>query len=1039
MLLALAVGTVRARVTVDARGRWGGRGGRMLLTVRGKHIEVGVVPALGGRIVHLARPGGKNQLKADATLARIPLVEGTLGRLDYGGVADRVLLEHDKTTEEMPLWRAAFKPLILKDKAGKSVMIVLQHEQGKVRITRRIEVADGVPRVRVQTTYQSLEPRKVRVKTIWLDAAIAPGGKLGSEDFLLAGGKAGLGLLRCTSAAMPRWPMPASHGWWGAVDMAKRSFVLVTSYAGDAGMPSATVRHGAARASVEYQITKRMRRRSKRSGLAVRFDLWLLRGRKELAALTAGKAGDGMLAAAYRKPARRLLELLIDKRSDVVEFGTDRCTLADWGLSRFRVPGSVWGLKAAQSIELEWLPFGERPVSARLELTVLPWGSKRGLDVRFSPVRFAAGKRGPLRIAGELPSMRRPREPIAAHARWSLHLGAGRGRTVPLAEHPVLLTRSPSGSLSALKRRDRSPHRSVWATIAWRLRRLMQPRNPVEITSRQVAGLRREVELLARMLGDPRELSNRTGTVVRALGDASGNRIRPFMLHVPPDYRSTDSMPLVVVLPDSSPPPWRDVWKSAAAECHCIVLIPTPPNGSHDILARDVAEMIEVAKADYSIDGKKIALTGWGAGARLAWLLASRHPDRWLAFCPVGTITDATLGPLGKPPAAVGPPWRATLRCRSEIAGFAGNLSNLRIRIYHGFGDPAALVGHSARLSSRLRRFGIDHEFDVAKPLGYGVTPELAVDILTFACGLPRLAHPRRVYIKAMHVDEASSHWLQIGRFNLWDRPGAVRGRITERRVDLYVENVTQLILRLDDALFDKKGHTTVSVNGTKVVRWFSLPRGPQILEADALGKWKFQPSFRKPVGDRKRKGPTLAGPVRDALIHGFLAVYGTMVPAEADANRAEAEALVRTWQARGVRCELIADRAHRRNTEQGHLVLIGTPESNKVLSQLLPRLNVAVDEKGIRIGRRQYFGDGLGVVICLPHPRTNGGYVVLMTAPKVDGIAGLASRSVDFDFFVSDAQTTTDPATGVSFGWLSSNWDMDTRSTYGRGEKPPQ
>jgi pimeloyl-ACP methyl ester carboxylesterase len=503
-------------------------------------------------------------------------------------------------------------------------------------------------------------------------------------------------------------------------------------------------------------------------------------------------------------------------------------------------------------------------------------------------------------------------------------------------------------------------------------------------------------------------------------------------------------MPLLVLLAGQGaeqPGPIDAAWRRAADEHGFILLAPLLQYPdviqAVDCLARDLAEMIDAVRHDYSIHAECVSLVGSGEGGSAAWLLGTRYPDRWAALCIVGGRTSPQLEAAA---AGSAPPWRQLTDLRPSAVELAENLCNLPVRFYHGVGDTAVPFEHTLRMRRALKAVKIDHDFRFRAVAGSGIPPGLVDDVAAFVGGYALLPLPRQVVLRAAHLDEAAAHWLRVGRFAQWHRPVRLEGRIEENAVEVKTENVQQLWLQLTAGAFKQRKPITVDIDGKRAVRWTSPPRAPQCMQKGDDGQWRYVPRLRRPQGDRRGKGPGLCGPVRHAMRSTLSIVYGTGGEADKKVNSEQADAVAQRWRlALGTPCRVLPDSQFRRGAEKGpNLVLLGTPGSNSALARMLGRLPVKIGEDTIELAGRSYRGEHLGLVGVLPHPSSDTRYVVLMTGTSTGAIDRIAERPVEFDFFLFDAKTTQDPATAVAFGWLGTDWRPDPDSTFGRARGAP-
>jgi predicted peptidase len=116
---------------------------------------------------------------------------------------------------------------------------------------------------------------------------------------------------------------------------------------------------------------------------------------------------------------------------------------------------------------------------------------------------------------------------------------------------------------------------------------------------------------------------------------------------------------------------------------------------------------VDKAIAEFSGDPTRIYLTGWSAGGKGSWNLASRYPDRFTAVVAVcGFIsefrgkTSHVLYPALAPPAEPDP-----------FAVIAKRVAHVPIWIFHGDADPTVPVEESRRMFAALQAVGANVQY----------------------------------------------------------------------------------------------------------------------------------------------------------------------------------------------------------------------------------------------------------------------------------------------------------------------------------------
>jgi predicted peptidase len=126
-----------------------------------------------------------------------------------------------------------------------------------------------------------------------------------------------------------------------------------------------------------------------------------------------------------------------------------------------------------------------------------------------------------------------------------------------------------------------------------------------------------------------------------------------YAISIPPNYSSTTAVPLILALhfgvgDGNADGAGRDVVRiligPALAELGAIIVAPDSVRGDWSTIENEegVRELLDMILARYSIDKKKVVITGFSMGGAGSWHLAEKFPGRFSATIPVS----------GRPPAS---------------------------------------------------------------------------------------------------------------------------------------------------------------------------------------------------------------------------------------------------------------------------------------------------------------------------------------------------------------------------------------------------
>lgn len=125
-----------------------------------------------------------------------------------------------------------------------------------------------------------------------------------------------------------------------------------------------------------------------------------------------------------------------------------------------------------------------------------------------------------------------------------------------------------------------------------------------------------------------------------------------------------------------------------------IIVFPQCPSDDRwtSALGQEIAlAALDQTEREFSIDRRRVSLTGLSMGGAGVWMLAAEHPKRWSALAPV-------CGYIHRPPTVPGVDRPST----EPFAKFARRLPRIPIWIFHGSDDPVVPVSESRSMAGAL-------------------------------------------------------------------------------------------------------------------------------------------------------------------------------------------------------------------------------------------------------------------------------------------------------------------------------------------------
>lgn len=286
----------------------------------------------------------------------------------------------------------------------------------------------------------------------------------------------------------------------------------------------------------------------------------------------------------------------------------------------------------------------------------------------------------------------------------------------------------------------------------------------------------------------------------------------------------------------------------------------------------DVFDALDDLEEQYRIDRNKVALCGFSMGGAGAWHIGAHYTDRFAAVhAGAGFAETARYNKLN--PADYPHGSEQILWSLYDVPNYARNLINVPLVAYSGENDKQiqaarvmaeALTGHGYNLKHVIG-IGMGHKYhpDSAK---------LIEDFIRASLTKGRNPEPAEVHLQTRTLRYNRMHWLEIlGLEKHWQNSTA-DAKITGSLVALRTSNLTALQLNAPIAL--KK----VQIDG----QHFNIPATDRVHLHKRAGKW----ILGKPGNLPLRKIPGLQGPIDDAFMAPFLAVFPTKMPQSAPHRR---------------------------------------------------------------------------------------------------------------------------------------------------------
>ena len=527
---------------------------------------------------------------------------------------------------------------------------------------------------------------------------------------------------------------------------------------------------------------------------------------------------------------------------------------------------------------------------------------------------------------------------------------------------------------------------------------------------------------------------SRTGVVFRAYRSELDGQLQPYVVYVPPSHRP-DGAPLPMIvsfhgLTHQGEHALRAVIGHATKEDQnpdsaarhlpgfsnmgAILVAPWGfgKAGPRPLGEEDVLRVIDEMKAAYRVDATRVSITGYSLGGTVAFALPLHYPSLFSAAAPLCGYPNLTSYNSVKDVRHL--EFEEAMIARRFLGNYAANGKHVPMHVVHGGQDGP---GRSKVIVDRYKALGYPVLFDVENDLGHNVWDHAYKDGRMIAW-LKKKQQPRPVSHVRLVTGEYrydTAHWVRL--LGMRRSPGAPGAKVDKEKVDtpesfadidaqmdwpskalrIATRNVESFAIDVA-ALGPPKG-TSVTVDGSSLAldeAWKTafFERGE--------GGWTAS-GTEPPREGKKRAG--VSGPLDDVLRHRQLIVYGTLDPAQTEANKIVAEHFSSADHWAAARFPIKADRDVTDEELTGRsLVLIGGPASNKITAMFAAGLPATFEPGALVFRGKRHEGDDVGVSFIHPHPRDPKEYIVIHAGTTFRGT--LASRHLPQlapDFLVYD------------------------------------
>lgn len=218
---------------------------------------------------------------------------------------------------------------------------------------------------------------------------------------------------------------------------------------------------------------------------------------------------------------------------------------------------------------------------------------------------------------------------------------------------------------------------------------------------------------------------------------------------------------------------------------------PTEWRGTGEI---HVMEAIESVCNKISIDRNRIILTGLSMGGTGTTYLCCRYPDIFACGIPLGS----TYGHVSLVP----------------------NLKNTPMYFMQGENDwPVYAKTGPVPISNEMNKFDCPNDLWFIPNEEHNIVARSAERVFEIASSQKRVSSPRSISHRAYFPAHGKAWWIDISKISVPGKYGEVKASTGGNRIDIYLRNIDELVVRPDNDLIDRNMPISIYIEKIKVFK----------------------------------------------------------------------------------------------------------------------------------------------------------------------------------------------------------------------------
>ncbi len=510
-----------------------------------------------------------------------------------------------------------------------------------------------------------------------------------------------------------------------------------------------------------------------------------------------------------------------------------------------------------------------------------------------------------------------------------------------------------------------------------------------------------------------------------ALQSPADGQPDPVLLHIPRGFDDKTPKPLVLLLHglNGSPAGVMKAYLDQQSDAPRVGSFVVAPFAHGNAFYRGPGELAAMASVDFvkqqfSIDHRRISVTGVSMGGTGTAHLALRYADRFSAAAPLCGyhsffVRRDTSGRRIRP-------WEADRMRHWSPASWAENGQQVPLYVAHGTKDFP--LENSKVLIERYRKLNYRVTADWPDT-GHAVWEKTyaGAQLDRWLSSKQQPADVRSFTIRTDMLRYGKQYWGEIKELEQPGKMSRLSVKLTTDALEVTTENLRAF--KLNPPALPK----TIKIDGQPQ----SAERASSTFRRTGT---KWQPGAAIKTAQRKRRGSE--GPIRDVLMTNVVFVYGTDDPSTARASHEVATGLAKTLPGPSsrVRYPVVADRDVEANVlKSSSLFLVGGARGNRVTRRFAPELPARIVADAVELGSERFAGDDVGALLVHPHPLHTERYIVVLIAVTPRGLYNaLALPRLLPDFVVfndavapASGQQVLGAANVLAAGFFDADWAL--------------